>query len=268
MQKMLNENSSLLSLGHSSFFSECMASKARETQTMLGVRNQALRLKFITCTTYTNSMHLLWWMLKDVQNDPKWIHDLLNRSWPSGTNGIQTHTGASQSILSQSKNRILKISRMNVLRQDRFPGSVMPLFPSALFNAFLPRLRGSCGWWWGESLNHCEQSATDNQDMNVDNSKALWLCFPRLGFTPLPFYSSYPVFHGISELYFDGFIVCQPGAFASNRNSPFSWVAGLGFPCGRLRSEENRSKTSKVIRKSDEKSMEQWWKGKNRFFKT
>lgn len=48
-------------------FSECMASKARETQTMLGVRNQALRLKFITCTTYTNSMHLL----KDVQNDPK-----------------------------------------------------------------------------------------------------------------------------------------------------------------------------------------------------
>lgn len=63
---------------------------------------------------------------------------------------------------------------------------------------------------------------------------------------------------------FDGFIVCQPGAFASNRNSPFSWVAGLGFPCGRLRSEENRSKTSKVIRKSDENSMEQWWKEKKR----
>lgn len=181
---MLNENSSLLSLGHSSFFrsawspkpeghSQCLVFETKHFGWNLS-HAQHVRILCIFCGE-------CWKMSKTLQND----HDLLNHSWPSGTNirsnGIQTHTGTSQSILSQSKNRILKISKMNVLRQDGFPGSVMPLFPSALFNAFLPRLRGSCGWWWGESLNHCEQFATDNRNMNVDNSKALRLCFHDSG---------------------------------------------------------------------------------------
>ncbi len=169
------------------------------------------------------------------------------------SNRIQSHTGTSQSILSQSKNRILKISKMNVLRQDRFPGFVMPLFPSALFTAFLPRLRGSCGCWWGESLDHCDQFVTDNRKMNVLNSKAVRLFPTSTRVHSIALLILVISFVSMAFLNCDGFIVCQLGAFASNRNSPCSWVARLGFPCGRLRSEENWSQTSKVKRKSDEK---------------